>query len=309
MKSFQSLRGVYAAALTPLRPDFTPDLEGVAGLLGFLAQRGCHGVLLLGTTGEGPSFSRSERAAIFRAAQKAREKLTHLQLLAGVGTPSLEDTQAITRDAFEAGMDGVVALPPYYYRKVSDDGLYEWFSLVLRGAVPADGALFGYHIPAVSGVGLSLDLLARLKDAFPQQFAGIKDSSGDAEHATQLDQRFGSDLMVFTGNDRLFSHALQSHAAGCITAMANIASPMLRRVWDGNQAGLVDTAAQAELGKLRDIMDRYPPAPPLLKALIHQHFGLPNWPVRPPLLNLTEETARAAVEALTEVLGEIQQQG
>jgi 4-hydroxy-tetrahydrodipicolinate synthase len=110
--------------------------------------------------------------------------------------------------------------------------LFAWFSQVIRRAVPTDGALLGYHIPSLSGVPLSLDLLANLKDAFPRQFAGLKDSSVDAEHARALGQRFGTDLLVFSGTDSLFSLALEQGAAGCITALANLRSPDLRKVWD-----------------------------------------------------------------------------
>src|SRR3990172_5540535 len=118
MSAFQHLSGVYAAALTPLQEDFSPDLEGIPILLDFLAQRGGHGALLLGTTGEGPSCAFSERLAIFHAALDIRKKFPNFRLLAGTGTPSLEETKNLTRAAFEAGMDGVVVLPPYYFRKV-----------------------------------------------------------------------------------------------------------------------------------------------------------------------------------------------
>ena len=185
------LDGVYAAALTPLNSASAPDLEAVAPYLAFLAARGCHGALLFGTTGEGPSFSPSEREILMRAAQDVRRQIPGFRLLAGTGTPSLSETIELTKLAFDLGYDGVVVLPPYYYRKASDDGLLTWFTDLLRKAVPSDGYLLGYHIPAVTGVGLSLDLLARLKDSFPKQFAGIKDSSHDPDLARALGEKFG----------------------------------------------------------------------------------------------------------------------
>jgi 4-hydroxy-tetrahydrodipicolinate synthase len=289
MNSTFPLQGVLAAAVTPLKQDFTPDLDALPGLLDFLAKRGCHGALLLGTTGEGPSFAYNERCQIFQAAQAVRQSHPNFRLLAGTGTPSLEETKALTRAAFEIGMDGVVVLPPYYYRKASDDGLFAWFSDVILSAVPPGGALFGYHIPSISGVALSMDLIARLKETFPDRFKGIKDSSGDVEHGRLLGQRFGRDLVVFTGNDRIFTSALQSQVSGCITAMANLYSPDLRRVWDGFFAGQLDEAAQARLVTYRAVMDRFPPAPPLLKALLHLQHGFPAWTVRPPLMPIADE--------------------
>ncbi len=298
--SFSNLTGVFAAAVTPLKPDFSLDLEGLSGLLDFLARRGCHGALLLGTTGEGPSFSTDERLAIFQTALKVRQIHPGFRLLAGTGTPSLTETLAITKAAFDLGMDGVVVLPPYYYRKVSDEGLFAWFTQVLRQAVPEGGALLGYNIPPVTGVPLSPDLLSRLKDAFPDRFAGLKDSSGDATFAQQLGERFGNELVVFTGNDRLFSLALDMKASGCITAMANVASPLLREVWDSFHAGQPAPEAQQRLNAARDVMERYPPAPPLLKALLAQKHGFPAWSVRPPLVPMPENTVQNAVEALAD---------
>lgn len=292
-----ALKGVFAAAVTPLHLDQSVDVEGVVTLLHFLAERGCHGALLLGTTGEGPSLSNAERATVLRAALAVRQTHPEFRLLAGTGTPSLAETIALTRSAFEMGYDGVVTLPPYYYRKASDEGLFQWFSAVIRQSVPEGGCFLGYHIPSVSGVRLSLDLLARLKESFPTRFAGIKDSSAQAEHAVALGERFGADLLVFNGTDRLFTQALQAGAAGCITALANVISPELRRIWDAHQRGGTDAVAQHAANNARDVADVFSPAPPLVKMILKERFGFPKWAVRLPLLPFPEEVARRALTA------------
>ena len=288
------LTGVYAAALTPLHPDFSPDLEAVAPYLAFLAARGCHGALIFGTTGEGPSFSPAERKAVWQAALGVREKVPDFRLLAGTGTPSLTETIDLTRAAFDLGYDGVVVLPPYYYRKATDEGLFTWFSELIQKAVPGDGFLFGYHFPAAAGIGFSLDLLVHLKDTFPTQFTGIKDSSHDPDFARALGQRFGTDLAVFSGTDSDFTLALENHAAGCITAPANLISPDLCAVYDAFISGRDTSAVQNRITKERHILEKYPPFPPTLKALIHRLHGQPRWSVRPPLEDLSSE-AEAAV--------------
>jgi 4-hydroxy-tetrahydrodipicolinate synthase len=300
--SYKNIGGVYAAAVTPLRTDGTLDLDGIPVLLTFLAQRGCHGALLLGTTGEGPSFSPDERREVMRIAIGVRQSHPDFRLLAGTGTPSLTETVALTKSAFDLGMDGVVVLPPYYYRKVTDEGLFAWFAQVLRQAVPEGEALFGYHIPPVTGIPFSLDLLSRLKDVFPTSFAGIKDSSAEAAFTRQLGERFGKDLVVLTGNDRLFSQALESQASGCITAMANVISPLLRQVWDAFQSGQPAGDIQQQLNAARDVMDRYPPAPPLLKALLSRRYGLPAWAVRPPLVPISPDRFHQAAKELKETV-------
>ncbi len=295
------LAGVFSAAVTPLKQDFSPDLDALPSLLGFLAGRGCHGILLLGTTGEGPSFSPEERLGIFRAALQVREMHQTVQgatckLLAGTGTPSLTETTSLTHSAFDLGYDGVVVLPPYYFRKATDEGLFKYFCELIHKAVPADGFLLGYHIPGAAGIGFSTDLLARLKDAFPHQFAGIKDSSHDPDFARRLGERFGSDLLVLTGTDSYLQLALENQAGGCITAPANLISPDLRRIWDAFQRGEELPALQARVTKIRHILEKYPPFPPTLKALLAKQYGFPHWPVRLPLEEALPETVEKVAE-------------
>jgi 4-hydroxy-tetrahydrodipicolinate synthase len=290
-----SLSGVYAAAVTPLKPDFSPDAEAIPALLSFLAGRGCHGALLLGTTGEGPSFSPAEREVIWRYALKVREQHPDFRLLAGTGTPSLTETIDLTRLAFDLGFDAVVTLPPYYFRKAGDDGVFAWFSEVISKAVPADGALLGYHFPGVAGIGFSLEMLKRLKDSFPLQFQGIKDSSHDAEFMQQLGRQFGHDLTVLSGTDSDFTQALQNFAAGCITAPANLISPSLRQIYDVFRDGNDTAEIQQRVTEKRHALEQFMPFPPSLKALLHRLYGLPRWPVRPPLTEISEADEDRAV--------------
>ncbi len=285
-----NLQGIFAASITPLKDDFSPDLEAIPGFLGFLAARGCHGALLLGTTGEGPSFSFEQRIDIFKAAIKVREEWPDFALLAGTSTPSLDETVKLTRLAFEIGMDGTVVLPPYYFRNAGDSGLFKWFQNVIDSSVPDGGNFLAYHIPAVSGVPLSIELLSKLNDAEPRKFSGLKDSSGDMEFAKQLGRRFGKEITVFTGNDRLLTTALNHHASGCITAMANLISPELRSLMDAFESNRSTHMIQSQIDHLREISEQFLPYPPLIKSLLHQFFDFPMWPVCPPLDDLPQES-------------------
>jgi 4-hydroxy-tetrahydrodipicolinate synthase len=303
MTSTHPLGGVYAAAVTPLCELYgsTLDLESVPVLLNFLASRGCHGAVLFGTTGEGPSFSPSEREALMRVASAHRTQLPGFRLIAGIGTPSLSETIDLTKLAFELGYDAVLALPPYYFRKATDTGLFNWFSELINKAVPLDKYLLGYHFPNVEGIGFSIELLARLKDAFPTQFAGVKDSSHDAELARNLGEKFGYDMVVLTGTDSYVQLAMQNKAAGCITAPANIISTDLRAVWDLMREGKDASQAQTRVTKQREILDKYPPFPPTLKAILHRLYGLPRWSVKPPLEDMTDLMAEQLANELAEI--------
>lgn len=307
MTTTHPLAGVYAAAVTPLREGDDPslDLESVPALMEFLASRGCHGMVLFGTTGEGPSFSPSEREALMRAARAHCGNLPGFRLLAGTGTPSLSETIDLTRLAFELGYEGVLVVPPYYFRNASDAGLFKWFGEVIRKAVPSGGYLLGYHFPRVAGIGFSIDLLTRLKDTFPTQFAGIKDSSHDPILASTLGEKFGSDLVALTGTDSYLQLAMQNKAAGCITAPANVLSPELREIWDLIQKGKDASDVQVRLTRKREILEKYPPFPPALKALLHRLHGLPRWSVKPPLENIPaalEEQLVNEMSGMTKIL-------
>jgi 4-hydroxy-tetrahydrodipicolinate synthase len=297
MTSSHSLAGVYAAAVTPLHAaDSTLDLESVPVILKFLASRGCHGAVLFGTTGEGPSFSPSERESLMRSASAYRNQLPGFRLIAGTGTPSLSESIELTKLAFDLGYDAALVVPPYYFRKATDDGLFAWFSELINKAVPKDKYILGYHFPNVAGIGFSIELLARLKDAFPTQFAGIKDSSHDADLARNLGEKFGSDLVVLTGTDTYLKMAMENKAAGCITAPANLISPDLRDVWNLMNEGKDVSEAQERVNTQRHLLEKYPPFPPTIKALLHRLHGLPRWGVKPPLESISAELEEKAVQ-------------
>ncbi len=296
MPNLHPLAGVYAAAVTPLKSDSTIDFESIPSLLRHLASHGCHGALLFGTTGEGPSFSQKERETFMRSVRVIRNQLPGFRLLAGTGTPSLGESIELTKLAFDLGYDGVVVLPPYYFKKTTDDGLFHWFSELINKAVPANKYLFGYHIPSTSGVGFSLDLLARLKNTFPIQFAGIKDSSHDENFSTQLGERFKSDLTVLNGTDSHFHHALKNHAQGAITAAANLISDDLRDIWDLYQDGKDPTEIQTRVTEKRHILEKYMPFPPTLKGLLHTVHDFPHWTVKPPLESISASLLKQITE-------------
>ncbi len=236
-----------------------------------------------------------------RSVRVIRSQLRGFKLLVGTGTPSLSETIELTKLAFELNYDGVVVLPPYYFRKATNDGLFNWFSELIDNAVPKNKYLLGYHIPPMTGIGFSLELLERLKEKYPVQFAGIKDSSHDKEFATAVGQKFGKDLLVLNGTDSYLHHALQNNAQGAITAPANLISDNLRKVWDAYQAGKDPTEIQNKVNEQRHFLEKYAPIAPILKGLLHKIYGLPQWSVRSPLEDADEKTIEQAAEEFLKI--------
>jgi 4-hydroxy-tetrahydrodipicolinate synthase len=284
------LSGVYAAAVTPIDEDNTIALEEIPNYLAFLARRGCHGALLLGTTGEGPSFSTKERQAVYKAALRVREVHPNFRLLAGTGIPSLEETIYLTKSAFDLGFNGVVVLPPYYFHQATEEGLVNWFQTLIKRAVPEDGYLLGYHFPIQSGVPIPIGVLSQLRRSYPERFSGLKDSTPHAEYVFQMGSSLDSNTLILVGNGKLLMDALNAGASGCITAMANLHSPTLREIWDGHQKGVAVSNAHKFITTQREKLDSYKPFPISIKVLLASQHGFPRWKVRSPLTPLSKAT-------------------
>lgn len=286
--------GVYCAAVTPMSGGGI-DTDALKRHLVTLAAEGCDGVLLMGTTGEGPSLSLSERELILRTAVEAN---TGLKLMAGTGTPSLTDTLEATRMAFEIGADCVVVIPPFFFRNASVAGLRAFYGTVIEQAVPQDGALLAYHIPQVSGVAVPKELLTALVGDYGDRVAGVKDSGGDMAYSLDLIAALPS-LDVFVGSERLLLEGLRAGAVGCITAGANVLAPKcvdVYRGWRDNDAEVEKW--QQELTEARLLIESYAPAPATYKSLLSIRHGGDGWDVRPPLLNHAAENVAELVSRL-----------
>lgn len=292
------LTGIFAAAVTPLTPDLQPDLSAWPRLLQFLAQQGCHGALVLGTTGEGPAFSVAERLAVARAAQAAAPP--GFQVLVGTGCANVSDTIALTQAVLALGVTGVVVLPAFYFKNLSPSGVTAYFEAVLQAVLPTAGKVLVYHIPQVTGVGIPPETLHALRARWPAQWWGIKDSQDVWEH-TQMLLTTVPEVGVFTGSDALLSATLQGGGAGAITALANVIAPLNRLVWDAHQRGETHLVAQARLTRARQLVKGLA-NPPLLKALLARLYDFPLWPVRPPLEALPEAKIAELAEEIKTLL-------
>lgn len=282
-----AIRGVHCAAATPVTTDGKPDLKLFAAHCRALLDEGCHGIALLGTTGEANSFGRNQRMALVEAAIGAG--IPADTLLPGASATSVEDTVALTAHAVKAGVKGCVLLPPYYYKGVSDEGLFRFYARVIEGVGDSRLRVVLYHIPQVSQIAIGHDLIDRLMTAFPGIVTGIKDSSGDLANMTAMCARF-PDLGVLAGADPLMLPLLRAGGAGCITATSNLRADALRIVWDGwddpARAGEV-AAAQARIEDWRTLGNAYVQLP-TVKTMLARSRGDPGWlNLMPPLVELS----------------------
>jgi 4-hydroxy-tetrahydrodipicolinate synthase len=224
-----SFRGVFSAAATPLNADLSPDHGALAAHCRQLLEDGCHGIALLGSTGEANSFSSDERRALLEAVVGAG--ISPDQLLPGTGLSALPETVALTRHALSLGVTRVVMLPPFYYKGVSEQGLFDAYSQVIDAVADDRLRIVLYHIPPISQIPLSHELIARLCERYPGTIAGVKDSGGQLEHMASLAKTFPQ-LAILAGADPFLLPLMQAGGSGCITATSNLAARELRAVFD-----------------------------------------------------------------------------
>lgn len=286
-------RGVFSAALTPLGEDLAPDHARFTAHCRRLLEEGCDGIALLGTTGEANSFSTGERQALLEAA--VADGIAPDRLLPGTGVAALTETVALTRHALSLGVTTVVMLPPFYYKGISDDGVFASYAEVIERVADPRLRVVLYHIPQFSAVPLTFPVIERLRARFAGTFTGIKDSAGDLAHMEALVERFPG-LAVLAGADPLMLPLLRRGGAGCITATSNLVAADLAFVFrhfaDPARAAEVE-AAQARVVAARNQASRFAQMASL-KTLLAARLDDAGWTrMRPPMLPLPAEEAAA----------------
>jgi len=282
------ITGVFCASVTPVTTDLAPDHAAFAAHCRRLLDQGCDGVALLGTTGEANSFSTSERKALLEKA--VGDGITPDRLLPGTGVTAWTETLELTKHALSLGVNRVVMLPPFFYKGISDDGLFAVYAEIVERIGDERLQVVLYHIPQFSAVPITFPVIERLRERYPSVFVGIKDSSGDFENMTALVERFPG-LAVLAGADPLMLPLLRKGGAGCITATSNLVARDLSFIYrnyaDPAQERAVDEAQQRVVAE-RTRVSRFAQIASI-KALIAQQTGHRSWSVmRPPLLPLTQ---------------------
>jgi 4-hydroxy-tetrahydrodipicolinate synthase len=287
----EPIAGVWCPVLTPVDQDLMPDARRFVAHARWLLDEGCHGLVVFGTTGEANSFSVDERIEFLDAILEAG--LPGHRILVGTGCCALSDTVRLTSHALSLGITGVLALPPFYYKNLSDEALFNSFDQVIQRVGDTHFRLYLYHFPSLSGVPITPGLLERLGAAYPDILAGVKDSSGDWNTTRLMIERF-PELAIFPGAETLLLPALEAGGAGCISASCNVNTRRIRKLYDDFKTGARDLAEQQEqLNAVRKVLQLRPMIP-VMKHLIADQRHDPAWRrVRPPLLPLPDAEASA----------------
>jgi 4-hydroxy-tetrahydrodipicolinate synthase len=280
----QRLSGVLAPVLTPFDGKLAPDAVRFVRHCKWLLSQGLRGLAVFGTTSEANSLSVAEREALLDALLEGG--VPPGSLLPGTGCCALTDTVRLTKGAVRAGCAGVLVLPPFYYKAVTDEGLFRSFAEMIERVGDSRLRVYLYHIPPFAQVGFSLKLVERLRAAYPDTVVGMKDSSGDMANTRAMIDAFAKDgFEVFSGSERFLLETLRRGGAGCITATANVnarAIAQLFREWQSPEA----EDLQARLNAVRNAFEKRPVIP-ALKAVVAHYAKDPAWrAVRPPLLEL-----------------------
>jgi len=296
--------GLWAPAVTPLDEALMPDHARFVAHVKWLLDNGCHGVTVFGTTGEATSFSVDERIALLESLLRAGVPAE--RLMVGNGCCALSDTLRLTGAALDRGCGKVLMLPPFYYKDVSDQGLYASYSEVIERVGDTRLRVFLYHFPRLSTVPITHTVIERLRKNYGATIAGLKDSTGD-EASTRAYIAAFPDLAIFPGTETLMLPMLQEGGAGCITASANVNATAIRALYDAWQGG--DESAgerQAKITAVRQVLQAKPMIPGLKSVIAGQRQD-PGWRrVRPPLVALSEADAvehSAALAAVGFVFG------
>ncbi|PYJ16081.1 MAG: dihydrodipicolinate synthase family protein [Verrucomicrobia bacterium] len=298
----QRIRGVLAPVVTPFKADLSPDRQRFVRHCQWLLSQDC-GLAVFGTNSEANSMAAGERSTLLDVLVAAG--LDPSRMMPGTGCCSITETVELTAHAVKHGCAGVLMLPPFYYKEVSEEGLYRYFSEVVQRVGDTRLKTYLYHIPPVAIVGVTPKLVERLLNAYPNAIVGMKDSSGDWNNTkTFLDAFAKDDFDVFVGSESFLLANMRHGGVGTISATANVDPAAIHKLYrEWNTADEADQQ-QSKLNVVREVFSsrKFPSMIAALKQAIAIYENDPEWTrVRPPLVELTTEQAKllaAELEAI-----------
>ena len=286
MSTKDRITGVLSPVVTPFKADLSPDPERFVKQCRWLLSQDV-GLAVFGTNSEANSLSTDEKVDLLDRLVGAG--VDPARMMPGTGCCALTDSVRLTAHAMKLGCGGALMLPPFYYKGVSDDGLFRNFAEIIERVGDRRLRIYLYHIPPVSQVAITLPLIERLLKAYPGIIAGAKDSSGDWNNTkAYIDNFAGQGFDVFPGSETFLLQGMRAGGLGCISATANVNPGAIARLFATWQAADADKQ-QEGLNEIRGIFARNPMIPALKAAIAHYGDDAAWATVRPPLVELTQE--------------------
>jgi 4-hydroxy-tetrahydrodipicolinate synthase len=282
-----TLQGIIAATLTPVKADGKTDLPRLLAHVRWLLQQGAHGISLFGTTGEGNSFPVAERRVVLSAVVAAG--ISPSVLIPAVGCCAMDDTVDLLSHAVGLDCRGILMMPPYYYKKITEEGVVRAYADAIERNGKGGLRLYLYNIPQLTGVVITESIVQELLRRYPDVIKGLKDSSGDWAYTRSILNAF-PELAVFTGTDAHLASLLQAGGAGSISGVTNINPAGLRRLFDHRGKAELETAV-----RVAEAIESYAGIP-ALKYLLAHYRNDPAWRrMLPPLEPLSDGQGRKLV--------------
>lgn len=292
-----SLHRLYSAVATPFNEDGSVNISMMVEHCSWQLDEGCDGLVVFGSTGEAVSLTKEERMATLSKLVLAG--LPGERLLVGTGCCATADTVALTSHAHDLGCYGVLIMPPFLFKGLSDEGIQASFRDIIKGVGAHDLNIYLYHFPKLSGVPISSDLVNKLKAEFPNNINGFKDSSGDWENTKGIIENCPG-INVYSGTEIPLLNVLKAGGAGCISASANTQARQIKAVvtaWaEGDETAMraAQTRATANRIKLNDY-----PMVGAVKAGLAARTSNDTWlNIRPPLVGIDPAEAKALLRSL-----------
>ncbi len=291
----QRITGVLSPVVTPFKADYSPDTERFVRQCKWLVANNV-GLAVFGTNSEANSLAAGERMELLEKLVEAG--VDPARMMPGTGCCALTDSVRLTAHAVKLGCAGALMLPPFYYKGVSDEGLYRNYAEIVERVGDARLQIYLYHIPQVTQVPISLKLIERLLKAYPKNIAGTKDSSGDWNNTKATLDQFAKDgFDVFPGSETFLLAGMRNGGKGCISATANVNPVAIHNLYANWRSADADKL-QAGLDQVRGVFQKYPMIPAMKRAIAHWS-GHPGWAtVRPPLVEVNAEQATALIADL-----------
>lgn len=286
--------GVYAAALTPMNDDLSCNHEALASHCKDVMSRGCSGVILFGTTGEGSSFTVKERQDAIKAVIALG--VPPQKIVVAISCCAINDAVQIASTAMDQHCSAVLIVPPFFYKKgVEDAGVIAFYREVIQRVGRPELKLFLYHIPQYSGVPITLHCIKTLREEFPNTVIGIKDSDGNFPFTREVLSLFPG-FKVFVGNELHISEAVQLGAAGGMSGIANAYPELICSLFEygKNKQKPNNNEMAQSIGQLIRRYSIYP----AIKCIVEQQKGSSWHVVRPPLVPLTEQQSQALINEI-----------